>query len=169
MPVIDSRGVHSALLNPEGLVTFVNGAFYDRDPNNVGPAIGLAWDPFRDGRTAIRAGYSLTFVNEETISVGANAASANDGLEASASLNNLYTTAAAGVPAVPTPAFKIVRTYADQLALSPDSVAFAIDPAITQPRVHQVSAGVTRELPGWMAAEARYVGTFGRGLWRGSI
>jgi hypothetical protein len=167
MPIIDSRGVRSALLNPEGQVTFVNGAFYDRDPNNVGPAVGIAWDPFRDGRTAIRAGYSLTFVNEETIMVGANATDANDGLEASASLNNLYTTAAAGIPTVPTPAFKIVRTYADQLALSPDSVAFAIDPAITQPRVHQVSVGITRELPWWMAAEARYVGTFGRGLWRG--
>ena len=33
--------------------------------------------------------------------------------------------------------------------------------------MHQVSVGVSRELPWRFAGEARYVGTFGRGLWRG--
>ena len=60
-----------------------------------------------------------------------------------------------------------VRTYADQLDVSPGAAAFAIDPDIKQPHVHQVSVGVTRELPWYFAGEARYVGTFGRGLWRG--
>jgi hypothetical protein len=109
----------------------------------------------------------LTFVNEETITVADNAAGANDGLETSAELTNLYTTAAAGVPVVPTPEFKSVRTYADQLDLAPTSAAFTIDPDIKQPHVHQVSVGVSRELPWRFAGEARYVGTFGRGLWRG--
>ena len=58
----------------------------------------------------------------------------------------------AGIPAVPTPAFKSVRTYADQLALSPRVGGFAIDPAIKQPHVHQVSVGVARELPWRFAA-----------------
>ena len=73
----------------------------------------------------------------------------------------------AGVPAVPTPVFKSVRTYADQLDVSLASAAFAIDPDIKQPHVHEISAGVTRALPWTLAGEARYVGTFGRGLWRG--
>ena len=155
------------LLDPNGRVTFVDGGFYNKDLDNFGPTVGFAWDPFKDGRTSVRAGYSLTFVNEETITVGINAAGANAGLETSTSLTNLYTTAAAGIPVVPTPAFKSVRTYADQLAVSPTSVAFAIDPNIKQPQVHQVSAGISRELPWSFAGEARYVGTFGRGLWRG--
>ena len=71
------------------------------------------------------------------------------------------------MPAVPTPVFKSVRTYADQLDVSLGSAAFAIDPDIRQPHVHEVSAGVTRALPWTLAGEARYVGTFGRGLWRG--
>ena len=167
LPVLNGRPVRDVLLDPNGSVTFVDGGFYKRDLHNFGPAVGVAWDPFKDGRTSVRGGYSLTFVNEEAISAASNAAGGNAGLEATAALTNLYTTVAAGVPAVPTPVFTPVRTYADQLALSPASVAFAIDPNITQPRVHQVSAGVSRELPGSFAAEARYVGTFGRGLWRG--
>ncbi len=167
LPVLGGRPVRDVLLDPNGRVSFVDGAFYNKDLDNFGPTVGLAWDPFKDGRTAVRAGYSLTFVNEETITVGINAASGNAGLETSTSLTNLYTTTAAGIPVVATPAFKSVRTYADQLAVSPTSVAFAIDPKIKQPQVHQVSAGISRELPWYLAGEARYVGTFGRGLWRG--
>ena len=167
LPALDGRPVRDVLLDPNGRVTFVDGAFYNKDLDNVGPAVGVAWDPFKDGRTAVRAGYSLTFVNEETITVGKNVAGSNAGLETSTSLTNLYTTTATGIPVVPTPAFKSVRTYADQLAVSPTSVAFTIDPKIKQPQVHQVSAGISRELPWTFAAEARYVGTFGRGLWRG--
>ena len=33
--------------------------------------------------------------------------------------------------------------------------------------MHQVSVGIQRELRWSMAVEARYVGTFGRGIWRG--
>jgi hypothetical protein len=167
LPALDGRPVRDVLLDPNGRVTFVDGGFYHRDLNNLGPTVGFAWDPFKDGRMSVRAGYSLAFVNEETITAGINAASGNAGLETSTSLTTLYSTAAAGIPVVPTPAFKSVRTYADQLGVSPTSVAFAIDPKIKQPQVHQVSAGISRELPWAFAGEARYVGTFGRGLWRG--
>jgi hypothetical protein len=115
----------------------------------------------------VRGGYSLTFVNEETMTVADNAATANSGLLTTASLTNLYTTAAAGIPVVPTPAFKSVRSYADQLALTPRAVVFGIDPNIQQPQVHEVSIGASHELPARFTGEARYVGTFGRGLWRG--
>jgi hypothetical protein len=167
LPVLDGRPVREVLLDPDGRVSFVDGGFYNKDLDNFAPSVGFAWDPFRTGRTAVRGGYSLAFVNEETISVGENAATANAGLETSAEITNLYTTLGAGVPTVPTPIFKRVRSYADQLDVSLGSAAFAIDPQIRQPHVHQVSAGVTRALPWTLAGEARYVGTFGRGLWRG--
>jgi hypothetical protein len=38
-------------------------------------------------------------------------------------------------------------------------VAFAIDPNIKQPQVHEVSVGISRELPWHFAGEARYVTT----------
>ena len=167
LPVVSSGSVRDALLDPNGTVTFVNGGFYHRDLNNFAPTVGFAWDPFKDGRTSIRGGYSLTFVNEETITVADNAATSNAGLSTTATLANLYATVANGIPVVPTPAFKSARTYGDQLAVSPRAGAFAIDPHIKQPHVHQVSVGAARELPWRFAGEARYVGTFGRGLWRG--
>jgi hypothetical protein len=70
-----------------------------------------------------------------------NASGANAGLSADATLTNLYTTVAAGIPGVPTPAFQSVRSYADQLDIDPGAAVFAIDPNIKQPRVHQVSVG----------------------------
>jgi Carboxypeptidase regulatory-like domain len=167
LPVLNGRQVRDVLLDPNGTVGLVNGGFYKKDLNNFGPTAGFAWDPFKDGRTSIRGGYSLSFVNEETMTVADNAATSNSGLVTGAALTNLYTTVGAGIPTVPTPAFKNVRTYADQLALTPRAVAFAIDPNIRQPQVHQVSVGASRELPARFAGEARYVGTFGRGIWRG--
>ena len=167
-PVLDGRRVRDVLLDPNGRVGFVDGGFYNKDLNNFGPTIGFAWDPFKDGRSAVRGGYSLTFVNEETMRVGLNAADANFGLQADAVVPNLYTTLAAGIPVLSPPEFTRERTYADQLDIAPDAAAFAIDPDIRQPHVHQMSVGITRELPWYLAGEARYVGTFGRGLWRGT-
>ena len=62
--------IKDTVLDPNATVTFANGEFYKKDLNNFGPTVGFAWDVFKDGRTAIRGGYSLSFVNEETVTVG---------------------------------------------------------------------------------------------------
>jgi len=168
MPVIPSgKTGKDVLMDPNGSVDFVNGGFYGRDLNNFGPTFGLAWDPFRDGKTSFRFGYTMAFVNEETVTVGRNAATGNAGLSSTASITGLYTTVQGGVPVIPSPAFKVPRTYGDQLTLSNTSATFAVDPKIQQPKVHQLSFAVEREI-GWdIAVEGRYVSTMGRGIWRG--
>src|SRR4029079_19155617 len=59
------------------------------------------------------------------------------------------------------------RTLADQLALSATGTIRGVDEHIQQPYVHQVSTGISREIRWNMAVEARYVGTFGRNIFRG--
>ncbi|MCC6294027.1 MAG: carboxypeptidase regulatory-like domain-containing protein [Bryobacterales bacterium] len=42
------------------------GTFVDRDNNNIGPRLGFAWDPRGDGKTAVRGGYGLTYLMQES-------------------------------------------------------------------------------------------------------
>ena len=159
--------IKDTVLDPNASVTFVDGEFYNRDLNNFGPTIGFAWDVFKDGRTAIRGGYSLSFVNEETVTVGTNSTGTNAGLSTAVTNTSLYSYLNNGVPVVATPAFKPTRTLSDQLGVSLTSGVGGIDPGLAQPHVHQMSVGISRQLPWGFAGEARYVGTFGRGIWRG--
>jgi hypothetical protein len=166
LPVMNGSFAQT-MLNPATMVTFVDGDYYNKDLNNFGPTIGFNWDPTKDGKTSVRGGYSLTFVNEEAVTVGRGAARGNAGLSSAVTLSNQYAFVANGVPLPPTPQFKNERTLADQMALSATGVLWGIDPDIEAPYVHQVSIGVQRELPWSTAAEIRYVGTFGRDIWRG--
>jgi TonB dependent receptor-like, beta-barrel len=168
LPVLNSRSFDQVMLDPATTVTFVAGDFYKKDLNNFGPTAGFSWDLTKDGKTAVRGGYSLTVVNEETVTVGRAASRGNAGLSSAVTLSNQYTTVSAGVPAIPTPTFLTTRTLADQIAASASGVLWGIDPDIQSPKVHQVSFGVQRELPWSSAIEARYVGTFGRDIWRGT-
>jgi len=159
--------IKDTVLDPSASVTFVNGDFYNKDLNNFGPTAGFAWDVFKDGRTAIRGGYSLSFVNEETVTVGTNSSGTNAGLSTGVTNTGLYSYLNAGVPVVATPSFKSTRTMADQLAVSLTGGVGGIDPGLAQPHVHSISVGLSRQLPWAFTGEARYVGTFGRGIWRG--
>lgn len=167
MPQFNGRPFRDVMLDPTTTLTFVDGDFYNKDLNNFGPTVGFAWDVTKDGRTAVRGGYSLTYVDEDSVTVARSVGRSNSGLTATATRSNLFATVAGGVPLPATPEFKPVRTLADQIALSTTAVLWGVDPDIKQPHVHQVSVGVQRELPWSLAAEARYVGTFGRGIWRG--
>jgi hypothetical protein len=155
-----------AMLDPTTTVTFSNGRMWNRDFNNFGPTVGASWDPFKDGKTAIRAGYSLTFINEEGATVGTGVG-ANAGLSTAVTVPNLFQRLSAGKPTIATPQFKSTRTMADQVGVSLTSVIRGMDQKVNTPQIHQFSAGLTREIMWNMAVEARYVGTRGRDIWRG--
>lgn len=169
MPIMSGRPIDQVMLDPGTRIGLVDGAFYKKDLNNFGPTIGFAWDLTKDGKTAVRGGYSLAFVNEESVTVGRAAyGTGNAGLSSAVTLSNQYKTVASGIPVPATPAFLSTRTLADQMALSASGALWGIDPDIQAPHVHQMSVGIQRELWWSFAAEARYVGTFGRGIWRGT-
>src|SRR6185312_6653431 len=51
-----ANAVSAAAQNALGITLVI-----PRDTNNVAPRIGLAWDPFKDGKTAIRASYGMFY------------------------------------------------------------------------------------------------------------
>jgi hypothetical protein len=158
--------IEAQLLDPNLQVGFLKQG-WNPDRNNFGPAVGIAWDPNGKGKTAVRFGYSMTFVNDEQYRFAGNAADGNAGLSSAVSVTGLYSTLNAGVPVVPTPAFKVPRTLADQLAVSSTGALWALDPNVQMPKVHEFSFGVQHEVLNGLSLDVRYVGTLGRDLLRG--
>jgi len=166
------------LFNPGSLkgtapqpIDFVNGKtgkqLYNNDWNNFAPFIGLAYQPkfisgpmrwlFGDeGQSSIRAGYSISYL-QDGWTVVTNAV-ANPGLNQAAA-NNVPTgvLTSAGVP-VPTPAFKMPITDADNLAVNSGAGMWSYDPSLRTPYVQQWSFGMEREVARGWVVEARYVG-----------
>ena len=140
--------------------------WYGKDWNNVGPNVGLAWQPFNDsGKTVIRAGYSINFPNDEFIRTLDNNVATNAGLSQGVANNNLVASLAAAPP-IATPAFTVPRTFQQNNALDP-AAAFAMpDPNLRTPYVQQFSFGIQREFRKGVL-EVRYVGNRATKQFRG--
>ncbi len=57
-------------LTPSGILAFRNQKVersFDRDLNNFGPRISIAWDPTRSGRTVIRGGFFVLYDELDTV------------------------------------------------------------------------------------------------------
>ncbi len=168
-PVINSEGVIPTLLS-DATLDFAGGAagrpLWKPDRNNLAPNIGLAWDLFGDGSTALRAGYSISYVTDEHLQAVDNAVNANDGLQSGPLLQNLDRFLSQGPPALPAPELEIPRRASQNQAIDPTSALFTVDPGLRTPYVQQWNFGLQRRLPANTILEARYVGNKGTKLLR---
>ncbi|HEX3248465.1 MAG TPA: carboxypeptidase regulatory-like domain-containing protein [Pyrinomonadaceae bacterium] len=186
-PVINGDPV-AALLNPVGTVDFIGHnagghQFYKTDKNNIAPVVSFAWSPqFKnhflgsvfgsEGRTVIRGGYRISYVNDEYVRAPDNAQVGNAGLSTSRAF--LLGTADGnrlGGPlfTIDPPAFSIPRTFASGDALSGVNFGtiFAVDPNLKNPATHEWNFGIQREIGFQTAFEIRYVGGKSNNLVRG--
>ncbi len=169
LPVLSGRNYIQAMLGNSTL-DFAGGAvgrpFYGKDWNNFAPNVGLSWDVFGNGRTAVRAGYSVHYVNDGAIATVRNSAVTNNGLTGVSSRDGLTGRLSVDRPAVETPLYAVPRTVRDNFVLDPAGSAVGMpDPGLRTPYVQQWVLGLQQEVKGTIF-EVRYVGNKGTKLHR---
>jgi len=188
-PVQNGRDIRTTILDPNGTYNFVgtnNGGhnFFKADKNNFAPVVSFAWTPnFKssvlkgvfpgEGKTVIRGGYRLSYVNDEFIRAADNALGGNAGLSQGLTIPDGSTTSVlnarfGSLPAFTAPPLIVPRTYAQNNALAGNfGTVFAIDPDIKVPAWHEFSLGIQREIGFQTAIEIRYVHARSNSLVRG--
>lgn len=135
--------------------------YYKSSRANFAPSVGFAWDVFGDGKTAVRGGYSMSYVNDDTIIAVQNYISTNAGLQTAVSNPDVIGQLSTSPPKVPTPVLQVPLTFADNLASSgPANAEGIINPDLKTPYVQQWSLGVQHEFKKFVI-DLRYIGNHG--------
>jgi hypothetical protein len=166
-PVLNGTAEQTLLSN--STLDFVGGGtgrpWYHRDWRSLAPNIGLAWDPFGKGKTAVRAAYSIFYVNDQAVVSAENMVEANGGLQGFSSETGLANRVANGLPAVFQPVYQVPLKVSDNYATdgfvtNPFNVVGMVDPNLRRPYIQQYSIGIQQEFKG-SVLEVRYLGHHG--------
>jgi hypothetical protein len=157
---------------PTDQITFEEGLLYDDAYFQLAPTVGVAWDPFSDGKTSVRANYRLAYDRTNTFVFSSFIFQSAPGLTRGVTLtandfaggpNNALLRNGLPVinPNTTTPlAFRTPPSY----SLNTLTV---VDPDLSYPRTHQYGVSFQREV-GWNSVlEVNYVGRQGRDLYGG--
>lgn len=173
LPVVQPGQTIEQTLLSNATVDFAGGPtprpFYYPDYKDFAPNIGIAWDPFGNGKTAIRAGYSINHVNDSLFTAVSDATDLNSGLTTSP----LYQGFPAGYTVsnpyvIPPPPFGIPVDFATNANIVGvgGNAGYGIDPNVRTPYVQQWNFSIQRDI-GWKTSlSVSYVGNHGVGLLR---
>ena len=166
-PPLENSNIIQTLLDPNSNLSFTGGPnnpLYKTDKNNFAPNVGLAWDPTGHGKTAIRMGYTISYVNDNLITSVNNSGNTAAGSSAASAPTNLNASLASP-PAIPAPVFVNPRTLFQNYQLSTSAALARPDPGLVTPYIQQWTIGIQHEIKGFIL-EARYVGNHGTKLIR---
>jgi len=146
---------------------------WNNDYNNFSPVLGVAWSPFGDGKTSIRAGFRVSYAQNNFNIVDGNADD-NEGLtvnqdcvptDTNCTTNPLFLRDLGGnVPAPPVPTFALPSSRSILDSTTQDIRTFKRD--LATPNYTEWTVGIQREILPNLAVEIRYVGNRGNKLRR---
>ncbi|HJR08496.1 MAG TPA: TonB-dependent receptor [Pyrinomonadaceae bacterium] len=157
---------------PANNVRFVEGKLFDSDWNNFAPTVGLAWDPFGDGKTSVRGNFRLaydrmnTFVFSSFIYNAAPGATFGALNSTAGSLANEQGRLRFGIP-TPAPPAGITPEALRLSAPFGGGSTTVIDPSLRSPKTYQWGASLQREVGWGSVVEINYIGRKGVGLYGG--
>jgi len=192
-PVIAPDQTAPQTLLSNATVNFVGGSggpqVYAKNVRNFAPQAGLAWDPWGNGKTAIRAGFSIHYVNDEAILAAQNASTLMPGLNASVTDSNLVgkTITANPPPVVAAPPFQIPYTLEDQFLqtcaapgnappsllncnntlTAPPNLSYMVNPHLRTPYVQDWNLSIQRDLGWGTSLTISYLGNRANQLYKG--
>jgi hypothetical protein len=150
---------------PSNTVAWFQGQPFSDDLNNFAPTVGFAWDPFRDGKTAIRANYRLAYDRLNTFVTSSFILPNIPGTTVGVS-NVAFGGAGGRVPNLPTlaPPAGVTPDGANQPAAFGTGSITVFDRNYRTPKTNMWSLSIQRELWKGMVLEANYIGRRGVGL-----
>jgi hypothetical protein len=126
-------------------------SIYPSDKNNFSPRVGIAWDPFKEGKTIIRAGYGL-YYDQPLVGIFEQNAFVNP------PYNNRATFSGTNV--------SFSNPSGGALGALPVRALIGTSPDFTTPTIQQYSVGVQHEVFRNAVVDLSYVGTRGDNLIR---
>lgn len=188
-PAINGSDPVEAILNPNGRFQFLGGnagsdrgAFNNTDKNNFSPVVSFAYSPeFKnnflnsflpgEGRTSIRGGFRISYVQDQVLTTLNNAGVGNVGLGRTAvnavnAAGSTQLNLRAGIdalPSFPTPTALTPETTPTFLANNGPNrnnfgTVFGVDPNLQTTSVMEYNFGIQREIGFQTAIEIKYVG-----------
>jgi hypothetical protein len=141
---------------------WVSGSLFRNNFGNLGPSVGIAWDPFGRGKTSIRANYRIAYDRVNTFLFSSQVLNNLPGLVYSfndTSLGQRDTRLSTIGPAQP-PSGVSPASFKQPVPFSSSSIAVA-DPNLKFPTTHQWALSVQHEVWRNGVLEADYIGRRG--------